>query len=165
MGLEVQVLAADRTEPRAVGPAENLLRQRERDRITRPTMHVELVVREIGRSQLVAALGVRGLILACIDRELDDRVGKAAIARAVQPGIEAQLEECAGAGPPDDELGGHRVRNGQVPLPAVRESAELELDLVAELLAGAEPDAPQVERLHGSSVAPERSSRSSGVRA
>ena len=52
-----------------------------------------------------------------------------------------------------DELGRNGVRDRQVPLAAVFEGAELELDLVAKLLAGAELGAAQVERLHTSSVA------------
>jgi hypothetical protein len=160
--LEVQVLAADRTEAGAVGPAEDLLRKRQRDRVARPGIHVELVVDEVRRAQLVASLRIRRLVLARVDRELDDGVGKAAVARAVQPRAEPQLEHGAGARARDDELRRNGVRDRQVTLTAVLERAQLELDLVAELLARPEADAAQVERLHASSLAPDVRPRSSG---
>ena len=47
--LGVEVLAADGTETGAVGPAEDLVGQRERDRVVRPGGEVELVVGEVLR--------------------------------------------------------------------------------------------------------------------
>src|SRR6185503_18159147 len=45
--LVVQVLAADRAEAGTRGPAEDLVRQLERDRVARPGGKVELVVGEV----------------------------------------------------------------------------------------------------------------------
>src|SRR2546423_4181795 len=43
----VQILAANGAEPRAVGPAEDLQRQRERDRVAGPGREVEPVLVEV----------------------------------------------------------------------------------------------------------------------
>ena len=74
-------------------------------RVARPGREVELVVDEIRRLQLVGALGVGRLVLARGDRQLEHRVAEAAVARAVQPPCELQLEDGAGARLGDRELG------------------------------------------------------------
>ena len=123
------------TEACAVGAAEDLLRQRQGDRVARPAVDVELVVGEVRRPQLVAAFGIRRLVLARVDVEVDDGVRETAVARPVQPRVEMELEDRAGGRASDDELRRNGVRNGQIALAAVFEGAELELDLVAKLLA------------------------------
>ena len=57
--LVVQVLAADRAEAGAVGLAEDLVRQLERDRVARPGREVELVVLEVDRAQLLVVARAR----------------------------------------------------------------------------------------------------------
>src|SRR4051794_27970397 len=69
--LEVEVAAADRAEPRAVGAAEDLLRQGEDERVARPRAEVEALVREVRGLQLLVALGVRRLVLREVE-VLDD---------------------------------------------------------------------------------------------
>ena len=61
--LGVEVLAADRAEPGAVGAAEDLIGQRERDCVASPGGEVQPVVLEVLRP-LVFALGLRRLVLA-----------------------------------------------------------------------------------------------------
>src|SRR5207244_2543426 len=96
---------------------------------------------------------VRRLILARVGGNLDDRVSEAAIAGAVQPRDEAKPEDGARTRAGDHELGRDGVGHGQVALAPVLERGQLELDPVAELFAGTQPRAAQVERLHCSSVA------------
>ena len=155
--LDVEVFAADGTEACAIGTAEDLLRQREGDRVACPPVDVELVVDEVRRPQLVTSFGIRRLVLPGVDVEIDDGVRETAVARPVQARVEMELEDRAGARARDDELGRNGVRDGQIALTAIFESTQLELDLVAKLLARAEPGATQVERLHRSSVAPDGS--------
>jgi aryl-alcohol dehydrogenase-like predicted oxidoreductase len=71
MGLVVEILAAHRAEPRAVGATENLVRQLERHGVAGPGAEVEVVVFEIGRPELVDAVGVRRLILTGGDRHVE----------------------------------------------------------------------------------------------
>src|SRR4051812_19615989 len=61
--LHVQILAALRAEAGAVGPAEDLRRQREQERVAGPGREVEPVVDEVRRRQLVG-VGARRLVLA-----------------------------------------------------------------------------------------------------
>ena len=92
--LGVEVLAADGTEPGAVGAAEDLVGQRERDRVARPGREVEPVVLEVLRP-LVFALGLRRLVLAQAELERQLGVLQAAEARAVQRDVERELEDGA----------------------------------------------------------------------
>ena len=66
--LVVQVLAADRAETGAVGAAEDLVRQLERERVARPGGEVELVVLDVGRPQLFVLGIVRVVFPAEIGR-------------------------------------------------------------------------------------------------
>src|SRR5437867_12543195 len=97
VGVEVQILAAHRAEALAIRTAEDLLRERKRDRVARPAMHVQRVVREVRRAELVAAFGICRLVLACVDRQLDGSLRKAAVARAREARVEEQLEDDARA--------------------------------------------------------------------
>src|SRR5437667_11176921 len=103
--LDVQVAAAHGTEAGAVGAAEDLVRERERDRVARPGREVETVGLEVWRPQLLGLAGIRRLVLAGGDRDVEDGVGEAPIAGAVEPSVEAQLEDGSGAGARDGELG------------------------------------------------------------
>src|SRR5436190_6565586 len=160
--LAVQVLAADGAETGAVSAAEDLVRQRERKGVARPRREVEVVVTHVWRSKLLRAVGVRRLILASRDRELEDGVVEAAVARPVQTGGESELEEGAGCGSGDLELSRNRAGHRQVALAAQLEGLELELDLVAVLLPRAEFQLSQIEALHrfqGSAASLSRSAR------
>src|SRR5204863_8986621 len=97
MRLVVQILAAHRAQPGAVGPAEDLLRQRERERVPCPRREVELAVREIGIAQLVRTGGIRRLVLANRDRLVHDRLFQTAVAGTVETSLEEELEHRPGA--------------------------------------------------------------------
>ena len=84
----VEVLAADGAEPRAVGPAEDLVGQREHDRVARPGGQVELVVVDVRATLLLGGLVAVGLVLARRDRHVEHRILEAPEARAVQPHAE-----------------------------------------------------------------------------
>ena len=66
----------------------------------------------------------------------------------MEPRGEAQLEDRSGAGARDRELGREAIGRRQVPLAAELERLELDLDLVAVLLAGPQPHRAQAEALH-----------------
>ena len=51
--LDVQVLPADRAEPGAVRPAEDLVRELERDRVARPRAELEVVAHDVVGVELV----------------------------------------------------------------------------------------------------------------
>jgi hypothetical protein len=146
--LLVQVLATERAEACAVGAAENLVRQGQRDRVARPRREVEVAVDDIGRAQLVRIVRVRRLVLASRERQLEDRVIEAAVAGAVEASGEAELEDGAGGGAGDGEVSRNRAGNRQVALAAQLEGLQLELDFVAKLLPRAELQRSQIEALH-----------------
>ena len=131
--LVVQVLAADPAEAGAVGLAEDLVRQLERDGVARPRREVELVVVDVDRAQLLVVAGLVRLVLARRDGHVEHGVLEAAEARAVQPRVEAQLEDGPGRGARDRQLGRHRARHRQVALAAELERLELDLLLAAVL--------------------------------
>src|SRR5207245_5439304 len=85
--LDVQILAADGAEPGAVGAAQDLVRQRERDRVAGPRREVERLVADVGRAQLLVP-GLRRVVLAPLDRELEHRIREAAEPTPVQPDSE-----------------------------------------------------------------------------
>src|SRR5579862_7123141 len=159
--LGVQVLAADRAEAGAVRVVEDLVRQGERERVAGPGGQVEHVVGDVRGTELLVAAGVRRLVLARADRQLEHGVGEAAEAGAVQLYPEGELEHAAGRRLRHRQLGGHEGGHGQVLLAAEHERGELHLDLVAELLAIAQPGVAEVERRHAVTVA--RGSRHASV--
>ena len=88
-GSSFRFLPHTRAEPGAVRAAEDLLRQRERDRVARPRREVErLPVTYSVRSSLV--VGRLVLVLAGADRQLEDGVAEAAVAGPVEAGREAR---------------------------------------------------------------------------
>ena len=89
--LVVQILAADRAEAGAVGRVEDLVGQREGERVARPGGEVERVVGDVGRAQLLVVAGIRRLVLARVDRTARATVSReAAEARPVQPRAETR---------------------------------------------------------------------------
>ena len=91
--------------------------------------------------------------------DVDDGVGEAPVAGAVQPRLEAQLEDGAALGPADDELGLHLLRDGQVALAAELDRLEGDLLLVSMLFAGPQPERTQAEESghrRGRSASPSR---------
>src|SRR5262249_59748985 len=121
---------------------------------------IEVVVDEVRGPQLVRAVWIRRLVLARRDRQLEDGVAEAAVARPVEAGGEAELEDGAGARLGECELSRNRAGHRQVALAAKLERLQLQLDLVAVLLPPAELQLSQVEALHrfqGSAASPSRS--------
>ena len=133
--LDVQVLAADRAETGAVGVVEDLIRQRERDRVASPGRQLELIVDHVLAPKLLVALRGRRVVLPRVDADVERGVCEAAHARPVQAHRKAQLEEQAGRRLRDRELGLDRLRDGEIALPAELERLELDLDRVALHLA------------------------------
>src|SRR3954453_10352885 len=91
----VQVLAADRAEAGAVLAAHDPSRQRERQRVTRPAPHVELVLIEVGRAKLVA--GARLIHLARVHGNTLIGGFETAHARAFEGRLEAEPQRVTGA--------------------------------------------------------------------
>src|SRR6266511_3497835 len=151
MGRVVQIAAADGAQPGAVGPAEDLFRKLEDERVARPAREVELVVLEIWRAQLLR-VRARRLVLPRRDDGVDDGVGEAAVARPVETALVTELEDGAARDSTDDELGLHLLRNGQVTLAAQPERLERDLLLVPVLLARTELHGTQAEARHTSQV-------------
>src|SRR5438105_14443795 len=143
--LVVQVPAADRAEAGAVRAAEDLVRELEGARVTRPAGEVEAVVGHVLRPQLLGLARVRGLVLAPYDRELEHSILQTPVARPVEANPERQLEARSRGRPADRELRGHLLGHGQVALAAQLEGLELELDLVAVLLSRPQLERPEAE--------------------
>src|SRR3954451_4895721 len=93
VGLDVQVAAADRAETGAVWRAEDLLREREHERVARPGAEVEALVREVRRLQLLVALRVGRLILRQVEVLDDLGVSEAAVAGPEERAGELQAED------------------------------------------------------------------------
>src|SRR5262249_10874567 len=92
----VERFAADRAEPRAVRPAEDLVGQREHQRIVCPPPGVQVAVLDVGTAELLV---VRGLVhLAGVDLDSGLRVLEAADAGPTQLTGEAKAKRVAAAG-------------------------------------------------------------------
>jgi hypothetical protein len=133
--LDVQVFAAHGTKPGAVGTAEDLRRQRQRERIARPRGEVEHVVADVRRAELLVGVVARRVVLARTDATLDDRVGEATLAGAVKPTDEVELENGACRGTCRTKLRLNVLGNREVALTAEFERRERDLLFVLVLLA------------------------------
>src|SRR5207253_5207780 len=118
-----------------------------------PRGEVEPVVLDIRAAELLVLAGVRRLVLAGGDVEVEHRVREAAEAGAVEPRVERELEHAAGRRPRDPQRGGDLFRHGEVALAAQRQRLQLDLDLVDVLLARPELGVPEVEVGHTARVA------------
>src|SRR5204862_4798976 len=105
VGVTVEMAPAHGTEARAVVPAEDLLRERQRERVARPGREIETILDDVRRRQLVRAARARGLVFAQRKLPLEDRVLETAIAGPVQTDPEVELEDGAGGGAGHDQLG------------------------------------------------------------
>ena len=93
MGLDVQVLPADRAEAGAVLPAEDLLRKLERHGVASPGAQLEVLVDDVVGAQLVGGRRIEVVELPWYDRALDLGEAEAAHARACQVHVEAHVED------------------------------------------------------------------------
>ena len=153
--LYVQILAAVRAEACAVGAAQDLLRQRERDRISRPRADLELLVDDVLRAEALVWMPGRIVELAGGDGELQLSMTEAAHAGTGHAHVEPKGEHRGSRGLGDLELGRHRGRAGLVPLPAEAKRLDLDVDYLPAELAGANAQPAQIDgRCHALSVAP-----------
>src|SRR4051794_28173610 len=118
----VQRLTANRAEPGAVRPAEELARKGGGHRIVDPARQVQLAPLDIGASELLVALA-RLIDLARVDFDRDGGAFEAAHAGTLETQREAQAEGVTGAGPRDVEPGVDRLRRCRVGLAGELEAA------------------------------------------
>ena len=138
--LAVEIAPADVAEPRAIGAAEDLFRKLERDRVSRPLRELEPIVYDVRARELLVPGILAGVILAPVDDYLGDSVLETAHARPVESRPKAEPEDVAAGRTTDRELGRDLSWNREIPLTAELERLELDLDLVAMLLARAKPE-------------------------
>lgn len=154
VGLDVQVFPADRAQAGAVGAAENLLGNLERDRVPRPGSDLKLILGDVVRTQLVPRSRIRVVELA--RRDVCAKLGttEAAHAGTDQARSEAQVDHRRASGLRELEIDADRCRAHLVALPAEQEGLELDVQPLATNLAGPKAEPTKVERLHWDSVAP-----------
>lgn len=146
--LAVEIAAAHGAETGAIGPAEDLVGQLERDRVARPGGEVEAVVLDVRRRQLVRLARARGLVLAALNVHRKSRVAQAAEAGAEEPHVELELEHEARPGLRQRQARLGVFRHRHVTLASELERLELDLADVPELVAGAELGGAKVEDRH-----------------
>src|SRR5215207_144293 len=143
VGRAVQVLAADRAQARAVLAADDLNRQRERQRVAGPGAHVEMPLVEVGRAQLIPAAGLVDLAGVHV-HALVGRL-EAADARPLEAGGKTQPERVAADGVRDVEPRLHGAALHLVALAAEVERVDGLIEVEAAPLAGREPEPTYVE--------------------
>src|SRR5205823_2007118 len=146
------VLATDGTEAGAIGPAEDLVRESERNRIVCPGGEVDSVVLEV-LGPLVLALRLRRLVLAQPELERQLGVLQATEAGAFERDVERELEDGAARGACHRELGQRRIGLRLVALAAEQKRLDFDLDVLASLVTGTDPQRAEVERGHAATVA------------
>jgi DNA-binding transcriptional LysR family regulator len=152
--LQVEILAAHGAEAGAVGPAEDLLRQLEGNRISCPGAEIETVVDDVVRPPLVPGAGIGIVKLTGNDREVDFCMAQAAHARPREMRREAYAKRHAPRNLRDLDLGRNRMRNRLVALPAEDVRVELDLEGLTPDLAGAKAKPGEIKRSHGRRVTP-----------
>ena len=93
--LDVQVLAAHGAEAGAVGPAEHLVGDGERELVTGPGADVEVALDDVLGAELGVRPPVDRLVLLRLDLDVEARRGEAADARPVEARPEAEAEDVA----------------------------------------------------------------------
>ncbi len=153
MWLCVQVLAARRTEPRTVGPAENLLGKLERDHVSSPRTHVQVVGCDVVGAKLVSGgrVGVVELARGTTLLDLGERetphawTGQMRLERHDEHGRPRRLG--------DLELDREDGRAWLVSLPSENEGLELNLEAFSSHLSLAQVKPAKIDRRHARSVA------------
>jgi hypothetical protein len=139
-----EIHSADRAETRAVLPAEQHRREREREGISCPRRYVQHVSFEIRRGQLLTTTRLRNL--AGVDLERGRGIGETAHAGAAHGRAEAQPQGVAVArGSRDVEDGRDELRRDAVALAAKRERLDGHRDLQPACLASGQMEAREVE--------------------
>lgn len=155
VGLDVQVLAADRAQTRAVGAAQDLIRDLERDRVAQPCRELQVVVDDVVRPQLVAPRSA--LVVELAHGHGDPRLCplEAAHARADEADLSTKVEHHRPRRLGDLELDGRRRRIRLVSLAAEVERLEIDVETLSPNFSRSQPQAPKVEHTgHEVSVAP-----------
>ena len=107
-----------------------------------------MVVDDVLAAQLDRLAGLVRVVLAGVDRDVDDRVRQAAHAGAVQSHGEGEPEVEPGRRLHDGQFRLDLVRDGQIPEPSEVERLELDRDCIAVLLARPKPEAAEREAGH-----------------
>ena len=150
--LDVEILSAHRAEPGAVGTAEDLVGETQRDLVARPRPEIELPFDDVLRAELLVRSGVGRLVLPRIHLHPDGRRCEAAHARTGNRRPEAQAEDVPGRGALDDELRGDLGGARDVRLAAERERLERDVESLSVLLAGPEPQSAEGVSGHAARV-------------
>lgn len=153
--LEVEVLAADRTEPGAVLTAQDLVGELQRDCVARPCGKLNVILEDVVRAQLVPRRCVEVVKLARPHLASDLRMPEAAHARSAEPSVEPQFEHGCARGLRQLELNGNRGRRALVALPAEQEGLEIDVERLAAYLARTEPQPTEIDGCHTVSVTPD----------
>ena len=135
--LVVQVLAADRAEAGAVGTAEDLLRNLERDGIAHPRSDTKLTLDHVVGAEIVTGSRVRVVELTGEDVRIDSRRPEAAHAGADEACPYAEVDHRRGAGLGHLELGHDACGVRLVPLTPEKERLQLDVESLTPHLAGA----------------------------
>ena len=149
----VQVGTAARAEPGAVVATEDLVGKIKDEAVPSPGGEVELVILDIRRHELVGVARIRGVVLPCLNRQLESGIGETPHAGTHQPGPERELEESPGREPRDGDLHLRCLRQGDVALAGQLQRLELDFAAVAKLLARADLDGAKIENRHEVRVA------------
>jgi DNA-binding transcriptional LysR family regulator len=150
--LEVQILPTDRAEPCAVGLAEDLLGQLERDRVACPGAQIEVVVDHVIGSPLVSGPGLGVVELAHGNANLDLRVSETAHAGTREPSDEREPEDRPARDIGGLELDGNGLWYWPVALSPEHERLEIDVEAVPPHLPRPESESSEIEGGHVRSV-------------
>lgn len=146
--LHVQVFPTHGAETGALGRAEDLLRQRESDRVAHPRADIEGVVRDVVGAKAVGRIRTAVVELAGRDVGVDLCMPETAHARPGEARAKAQVEDRRARRLRDRD----RDRNGggEDLVALAGEDERLELDVERQVLrrAGSKPQAVEVDRVH-----------------
>ena len=152
--VDVQVLPTDRAEPCAVGSAENLLGELERDRVACPGRDVQVVVGDVVGAKLVRLWSVGIVELACGGTALDLGERKTPHARARKTNLDLHFEHGCTGGLGDPEIDGQKRRSRLVTLAAENEWLELHVEPLRSHLTWSEAEPAKIDLRHTQSVPP-----------
>lgn len=142
----VEIDAADRAQPSAVGPAQHRRRERQRQRIARPGVEIEDPALDVRRLEFLSLSRLGHL--ARVDAEYGRRRLQAAHARTRQGGVEPQSQRVAiPRRPRDVEANRAEWRLDGIALAAEHERVDRHRQFQPAGLARAEVQPPEVERV------------------
>ena len=154
VGLDVEVLATHGAQAGAPGPAEDLVRNLERDGVPSPRRHVKLVVGDVVGPELVPGPGIGIVELAGGHVGAHLGVPEAAHAGADEASLDSKVDHRRVPRLRQLELGRDGGGARLVALAAEQERLEVDVEPLGPHLAGAKAQSSEVEHLHERSVAP-----------